>query len=302
MGEIFALVAAFCWALNSIQFTIAGRRVGSRIVNRVRLTFGVIFLSVTHLLLHGQLWPVQAGLYRWAWLGLSGTIGLILGDGSLFHAFLLIGPRKSMVLMTLVPVISTIGAWLLLGETLLPIEIVAILITVGGIAWVVSEREPRAPAEKGQEQRKLTRDQTVGVLLGVAGATGQALGLVVAKQGLVGDFPTLSGTVIRMIVATAVIWFLALLRDSVRPTWEAVKDRQTRLWLLGGAFIGPFIGVWLSLIAVRNAPVGIASTLMALSPILLIPLDHWIFGETVTLRSVAGTVIALGGASIIFFT
>ncbi|MGD2164175.1 MAG: DMT family transporter [Anaerolineae bacterium] len=301
MGELAALATSLCWSLNSIQFTFAGRRVGSRVVNRVRLLLAVTFLSLTHLLLRGSLLPIQAPPFRWGWLGLSGTIGLVLGDGSLFHALLLIGPRKSMVLMTLVPVISTVAAWGLLGETLLPIETAAILITVGGIAWVVSEREPERPAAGGDGEEQ-AREQLLGVLLGVAGATGQALGLVAAKRGLVGDFPPLSATVIRMAVAAVVIWLLAVARGEIGPTLQALGDRRAQLWLLGGAFVGPFIGVWLSLIAVRTAPVGIASTLMALSPIVLIPFDHWVFGERITPRSIAGTIVALGGAGIIFLT
>jgi len=304
VGEIAALATSFCWSLNSIQFTFAGQRVGSRVVNRIRLALAVILLSLAHLVLYGRFWPVQAEPYRWVWLGLSGIIGLILGDGSLFHAFLLIGPRKSMVLMTLVPVISTIAAWILLGETLLPIEIIAILITVAGIAWVVSEGQPKVASEEEKSEKgdQELKNQVLGALLGIAGASGQALGLVAAKRGLVGDFPALSATMIRMVVAAAVIWGLALLRGQVGPTWEAMKDKRARFLLLGGAFIGPFIGVWLSLIAVRTAPVGIASTLMALSPIILIPFDHWIFGETITPRSIAGTLVALGGAGIIFIT
>jgi drug/metabolite transporter (DMT)-like permease len=301
MGEITALATSLCWSLNSIQFTLAGRRVGSRVVNRIRLALALIFLSITHLVVRGSLWPVRAELHRWVWLGLSGTIGLVLGDGALFHAFLLIGPRRSMVLMTLVPVISTVAAWLLLGETLLPVEVIAILITVGGIAWVVSERQPDQKSAD-QDPQDCVRNRVWGVLLGLCGASGQALGLVAAKRGLVGDFPALSATLMRMITATAIIWLLALLRGQIGPTWRALEDRQTRVWLAGGAFFGPFVGVWLSLFAVRNAPVGIASTLMALSPIILIPFDNWLFDETITLRSVVGTLVALGGAAVIFVT
>jgi drug/metabolite transporter (DMT)-like permease len=301
MGEIAALATSFCWSLNSIQFTLAGRRVGSRVVNRVRLALAVIFLSITHLLVRGSLWPAQAELHRWVWLGLSGTVGLVLGDGALFHAFLLIGPRRSMVLMTLVPVISTVTAWLLLGETLLPVEIAAVLITVGGIAWVVSEGLPDQESPD-QDPQDGVQNRVLGVLLGLCGAIGQALGLVLAKRGLIGDFPAISATMMRMIAATAVVWLFALLRGQIGSTWQALEDRQTRFWLTGGAFFGPFVGVWLSLFAVRNAPVGIASTLMALSPIILIPLDHWVFDETITFRSVVGTVVALGGAAVIFVT
>jgi len=302
VGELAAFATSFCWSLNSIQFTFAGRRVGSRVVNRIRLIFAVVFLSLTHLLTRGSLWPTEAELFRWGWLGVSGAIGLIMGDGSLFHAFLLIGPRKSMMLMTLVPVISTLAAWVLLGEMLLPVEIAAILVTVAGIAWVVSERQPDTVSEDSTEETEAARKRTLGVILGITGATGQALGLVAAKRGMVGDFPALSATVMRMIVAATILWLIALFRRQIGPTWQALRDGRTRLWLVGGAFIGPFIGVWLSLIAVRSAPVGIASTLMALSPIMLIPFDHWVFGETITARSIVGTVVALAGAAAIFMT
>jgi len=299
MGEIAALVTSICWSLNSIQFTLAGRRVGSEVVNRVRLVLAVLYLSLAHLLLRGEPWPIHAGPFRWGWLGLSGVIGLVIGDACLFQAFLFIGPRRAMLLMTLVPVISTLLAWGWLGETLRPAEVGAVLLTVGGIAWVVAERR-RDPAGRIPAQRE--RHYALGVLLGLGGAMGQALGLVTAKQGLSGDFPSLSATVIRMVIGSGVIWLLTLFRGQVGATWRALGDRRARLFIVGGSLIGPFIGVWLSMVAVQHAQVGIASTLMALSPIILIPLDHWIFREPVSLRSVAGTAVALVGAAIIFLT
>jgi drug/metabolite transporter (DMT)-like permease len=199
--------------------------------------------------------------------------------------------------MTLVPVISTLVAWVWLGETLRPAEMGAILLAVGGIAWVVAERGRAPDTPSGQERR-----YALGVLLGLGGALGQALGLVTAKQGLAGNFPSLSATVIRMIVASGVIWLLTLVRGQVGPTWRALGDRRALLFIAGGSLIGPFVGVWLSMVAVQYTRVGIASTLMALSPIILIPLDHWIFREKASPRSIAGTVVALAGASVLFLT
>jgi len=297
VGEIAALATSFCWSLNSIQFTLAGRRIGSDVVNRVRLVLAALGLSLTHLLLHGELWPIHAEPFRWGWLGLSGAVGLVLGDGCLFHAFLLIGPRRAMLLMTLVPVISTLLAWGWLGETLHPVEIGAVLLAVGGIAWVVSEGQQAHGAPAESRKRYI-----LGVLLGLGGALGQALALVTAKQGLTGDFPSLSATLIRMLVASGVIWLLPLVRGQVGATWRALGDKETWPSLVGGSLTGPFLGVWLSMVAVQRAQVGIASTLMALSPIILIPLDHWIFRERISLRSVAGTVVALAGATVIFLT
>lgn len=297
MGEIAALATSFCWSLTSIQFTLAGQRVGSGVVNRTRLVLAVLFLSLTHLLLYGELWPIHAEPFRWGWLGLSGTIGLVLGDSCLFQAFLLIGTRRGMLLMTLAPIISTLLAWGWLGETLRPAEVGAVLLTVGGIAWVVSEKQSAQGTSVASE-----RQYALGVLLGLGCALGQALGLVTAKQGLAGDFPSLSATLIRMVVAAGAIWLLTLARGQVRATWPALKDPKARWFIAGGALTGPFIGVWLSMVAVQHAHVGIASTLMTLSPIILIPLSHWVFHEQISPRSIVGTVVALAGATTIFLT
>jgi drug/metabolite transporter (DMT)-like permease len=295
IGEIAALGTALFWSLTSIQFTQAGRRIGSGRTNRIRLVLAVAYLLLAHLLLYGELWPTQAEPFRWGWLGVSGVMGLVLGDASLFQSFITIGPRRGMLMMTLAPVISTLVAWGWLGETLHPVEIGAILLTVGGIAWVVSERE------QGQQNSvESGRQYGWGVLFGLGGATGQALGLVLAKQGLVGGFPSLSATLIRMLVATGALWLVTLVRGQAGETWRALKDGKALKSVMGGSLTGPFLGVWLSMVAVQRAHVGIASTLMALSPIMLIPLTHWIYGERISPRSIAGTVVALAGAAIIF--
>ena len=295
MGELAGLATSLFWSLTSIQFTLAGRRIGSRAVNRLRLVLAVFFLSLAHLVIYGEIWPVHAEPYRWGWLGLSGIIGLVLGDGALFQAFVLIGPRRSMLMMTSVPVISTLLAWVWLGEVLQPVEIGAILLTVAGIAWVVSER--RSKQAVSADDRK---QYALGILLGLAGALGQALGLVMSRQGLAGDFSSLSAALMRMLVATVVIWAVTLVRREVGSAGRVWEDRRALLFLIGGTLVGPVTGMWLSMVAVQQAEVGIASTLMALSPILLIPMEGWLFKEKVSLRAIAGTIVALVGAAIIF--
>jgi drug/metabolite transporter (DMT)-like permease len=216
-----------------------------------------------------------------------------LGDGFLFQAFVLIGPRRSMLLMALVPIISTLMAWLFLGETLSATQIVAIGLTVGGVAWVVSEGE----ANGVQVDR---RRYWLGILAGLAGALGQALGLVASKKGMAGDFSPLSATLMRMMVAAAVIWGFALLRGRAGQSMRALADRQASLAILGGAIAGPFLGVWLSLTAVSLTEVGIAATLMALTPIFLLLPSRRIFKERISLQSVVGTAVAIVGVAIIF--
>lgn len=297
MGEFAGLLTSIFWSFTSVQFTFAGRLVGSAVVNRVRLLLAILHLSVLHWSLYGHPWPVDAGYYRWIWLGLSGVIGLVLGDGALFQAFVLIGPRLATLLMTLAPVLSALLAWIWLGETLLPVEILAIFITIAGVAWVVSERGD-AGTVAGRRDRKFL----LGVLFGLIGALGQATGLVTAKYGLVGGFSSVSATLVRMLVAAAAIWLFTLLRGGRPALYRSFRIGKAWPWVLGGSITGPFLGVWFSMIAVQNANVGIASTLTSLSPIMLIPLAHWIFKEHITPRSVIGTIVALAGAAMIFLT
>lgn len=295
MGEIAALGTSLLWSLTSIQFTLASQLVGAGSVNRIRLVLAVLYLSLVHWLLYGEVWPVHAEQFRWVWLGLSGVVGLVVGDTCLFQSFILIGPRRAMLLMTLAPVISTLMAWGWLGQVLGQAQLIAILVTVGGIAWVVSER-----GSKGSLAETPTGQYWLGALLGVGGALGQAVGLVLAKEGLAGDYPSLSATLIRMLVAAAAMWLLALARREVGVTGRILKERRTMLLIGGGALTGPTLGVWLSMVAIQHTPVGVASTLMALSPVILIPLERWFFREQVSPRAVLGTVIALAGAAALF--
>jgi drug/metabolite transporter (DMT)-like permease len=145
------------------------------------------------------------------------------------------------------------------------------------------------------------RNYVIGVLCGIGGASGQALGLILSKRGMGGDFPALSASLMRLTTASVVIWLWALIQGQLRPTVEGLRHRRARLAILGGTLAGPFMGMTLSLAAVQFTHVGIASTLMALSPVILLPPAHWIFKERITQRAIVGTVVALVGVAMIFW-
>jgi drug/metabolite transporter (DMT)-like permease len=294
MGELAALLASVMWSLTSVQFTLAGREIGSQNLNRLRLVAAVMLLGVLHLILYGRIMP-GTDWQRWMWLGASGIVGLVVGDNMLFRAYVLIGPRQAMLLMTMAPIIGAVLAWAWLGEALKVAEILAVAVTVGGIAWVVVERS-QPDSEPGSESKSHGAHVT-GVLMGLGGATGQAVGLVLAKQGLTGGFAPLSATLMRMMVASVTIWLVALVGRSLRRTVAAARRAKNRKFILGGAITGPTAGVWLSMVAVQYAPVGVASALMALPPIILIPLTRWVFHEHISRRAVVGTMVALCGAA-----
>jgi uncharacterized membrane protein len=297
LGQIAALGTSFCWSATSVFFTLSGRQVGSVIVNRTRLVLAVVIVALMHLATQGTLVPVGAGLDRWGFMGLSGAIGFVVGDSLLFQAFVLVGPRLSMLMMALVPVMSVLLGWVFLGERLSSIELAGIALAVSGIALVVTDR----PRNGNHEEQPRPERFGAGLLFGLGGALGQAGGLMFSKMGLAGDYPALSGSMMRLIVATTLIWAITLARRQARPSVEALRAHpRALLAITGGAVFGPFLGVWLSLIAVQRAPIGIASTLMSLPPIILLPVGRILFDERIGLRAVGGTVVAVAGSALLF--
>ena len=293
LGELAALGTAVCWSGTATFFSYSGRLVGSQVVNRTRLLFALLFLSIAHLLLEGSLFPFHAAGFRWFWFAVSSLLGLVIGDSLLFRAFVLLGPRLSTLMMATAPIISAILGWLLFGEILAVIEIAGVVLTVAAVGWVVTEKQVN---QSDNEKRDFKR----GLWFGLGGAVGQVLNLVTARYGLVGNYSTISATTIRIFVALVVLWLLAAVQGDVRQTIAQWRNRQAMPAIIAGSFFGPFLGIWLSLVAIQYTRLGIASTLMALPPIILIPVEYFVLKKPISLRGVMGTVAAIGGVALIF--
>ena len=292
-GELAAIGTAVMWSLTAVFFSYSGRRVGSEVVNRSRLLFAFLFLAISHLLLEGSLFPMHVEGFRWFWFTVSSILGLVLGDTFLFQAYVLIGPRLSMLLMATVPIYSVIFGWLLFNETVVGLEMAGILLAVAGVGWVVTEKQAGKTVVENKQYK-------AGIFFGLLGALGQVANLVTARYGLVGGFPSISATIIRILVAIVVMWGYALLRGKVRYTFSKWRDRKAFPAMVGGAFVGPFLGIWLSLIAIQLTRLGIASTLMALPPVLLIPIEYFVYKKPISLRGMVGTAVAIAGVALIF--
>ena len=214
LGELASLGTSLMFSIGPTFFTLGGRLVGSAVVNRTRLLAALAMLAAAHLWLYGSLLPLDAAPERWFWFGLSGVIGLSLGDAALFQAFVQIGPRLTMLVFALSPVLTTVMSYLWLGESLGPVQLAGMAITLAGVAWVVSEQEADAP----KRDRAASRTYLIGLFLAFLGALGQAGGLVTSKFGLGGDFPVLSGQIIRMLVASLALWAWTLATRYAAPT------------------------------------------------------------------------------------
>jgi drug/metabolite transporter (DMT)-like permease len=295
IGEIAALLTSFFFSITAIIFTRASRQVGPMITNRVRLVIALVYLMIIDLVLFGQPLPIGADSEHWLWLGISGIIGLALGDMFLFRAYEHIGARMGMLMMSLAPVIGALTAWLVFGETLRLGQMAGMGLTLVGIAWVVLTRPVDGSSRFGTSGR--------GILFGLLAATGQAVGLVLSKQGMADGFSPFAGNAIRMLAATAIFWLVTLAQRQGGATLRAVRTHPSALRTLAlGALVGPVLGVSASLLAIQHAEVGVASTLMALPPVFLLPMSYFFFKERFGWQTVAGTFVAIAGVALLFLT
>jgi drug/metabolite transporter (DMT)-like permease len=301
LGELAALLTAACYSISSVFFTFAGRKYGAMVSNRIRLVMAVLLLGAVHWIVYGSPVPVNAGMERWFWLGISGVVGLAIGDLFLFQTYVTLGPRIGLLFLSLSPAIATLLAWLFLGESLSGGSLLGIILTLTGITWVVLVSNHSQNHDKVANNHPIKRDFK-GVMAGLIAAAGQALGVVLAKNGLKGDFPALSGNVIRMSSAFVALWLVTLVQGQVLTTFQQVNTEKSGLaYILGGAVFGPLIGVSLSLFAIQNTSIGIVSTLIALPPIFLLPIGHFIFKEHISWQAIAGTLLAVTGVGILFW-
>jgi len=292
LGEFAALGTAFCWTITALSFESAGKKVGSLAVNYIRLIIGFLFLSSFTLIFRGKLLPTDATTTNWNWLLLSGLVGFTLGDLFLFQAFVIIGARISMLIMALVPPVTAVIGWLFLGENLTGLEILAMLITIGGISLVILER--------GETRRQVQFSHPLsGILFAFGGTLGQAIGLIFSKYGM-GEYSPFAATQIRIVAGISGFTILFFFMRRWGKVFAALKNRAAMSRITVGSFFGPFLGVSLSLLAVQNTLTGIASTIMAIVPILIIPPAVFIFKEKLNLKEVVGALIAVAGVTIYF--
>jgi drug/metabolite transporter (DMT)-like permease len=301
-GEFMALLAAVIFSWTSLFFTTAGQRLGVTTVNLLRLPGATLCLALTHLVIFGRLWPEGLDPMDQLWLGISGVIGLALGDSALFKAFTMVGPRRSMTLMALAPVFTVILAWGLLGEHLGLWAMLGIVTVIGGVIIATLGRENSG----GQFSRLPRKTLQVGLLLGLVASLGQGVGSAFAKLGMIeagaagGGVDPLGATLVRLSWATAAYWLAVLPRQKIGLLKERLADRRGVQALAVAILAGPFISVWISLVALKNTEAGIAQVLLGTVPIFVVLPSWLVYKDRPTILGLLGIVVAVAGGALLF--
>ncbi|MFH0980876.1 MAG: DMT family transporter [Planctomycetota bacterium] len=308
VGPAAGVATSVLWTFTSLLFTAAGKRIGATAVNATRIGLAIVLLGITHRWLAGG-WVPHAAAGQVVFLALSGIVGLSIGDQALLIAFVDIGPRLALLIMATAPILAALFGRLVLGETLQPVAWLGMALSIGGVGWVVLERPHPETAVRSAHRVR-------GTVLAFVGAACQAGGLLLSKQGIGHGWLPRSehldpqaAALVRMVftgvgMVPIVALYLRQRRKRVAagvPSLRMEARRAGLLFAVGGAVVGPYLGVWMSLVASDRAPLGVAQTLCSLAPVLILPFAALVHKERIGRRAVLGAVVAVGGSTLLFF-
>ncbi len=300
-GEILSILVAITWTITALCAEVASRRMGQLQMNVLRMGASLAILAIILWVATGSPFPQGMSSKALLWLLASGAIGYVFGDYCLFSTYVLIGSRFGQLFMTLAPLFSALTAWALLGERLGLQALAGIGLTLFGIAVVVYHRNG------GQTKSSSVIDPDIlrrGILFGIGAGMGQGVGIVLSKvgMGLCDATPLLpmAATMVRAVAGLIGFGIAYYLKGDKERMRKGLRDRTTMAVAAGTIITGPVIGVSLSLLAVQLAPAGIASTLMALTPVFILFPSWWLFHQKITAREVIGSCIAVAGVALFF--
>lgn len=303
LGELISIGVAFSWTATALLSEFGSKRLGNLTLNVLRMALALLFSMAMFWVVTGVPLPSGGTMEAYGWLLLSGLVGYVIGDFCLFQCYIIIGSRYGQLFMTLAPLAAAFMAWMTLGQEMTLMSIVAMVVTLFGIGISVLGR--------GERHKVALKLPLNGVLFAIGAALCQGIGLVLSKIGMdhyeastVADTPTwmipFSANFFRCIAGIVGFTLLLYFREGFSPLRDALHDRKGLSVATATTIFGPFVGVAFSLMALQYTAAGIASTLMAMTPIIILLPSYWLFHTKITWRAVLGAVISVIGVSLFF--
>lgn len=303
LGELISIGVAFSWTATALLSEFGSKRMGNLTLNLTRMVITLIFSCALFYIVGGNPLPAGASTEAYLWMMLSGLVGYVIGDFCLFQCYIIIGSKFGQLFMTLAPIAAAITAWFTLGQEIRPQAMLAMLVTLAGIAISVLGR--------GDHHKLSLKLPLAGVLFAIGAAVCQGVGLVLSKIGmdhyeasltapLAGWLLPFHANFFRCIAGVIGFTLLMAVREGFTPLCRGLRDRKGMAAAVATTVFGPFVGVGASLLAVQYTAAGIASTLMALTPIIIILPAWWLFKQPITAKSILGAIISVIGVSLFF--
>jgi drug/metabolite transporter (DMT)-like permease len=285
-GQAACLSAALLWAVSVSLFRKPIEKYGAPTINLAKCLLATVLQGVTVWALGraDSLWSASsAGL---ALIAGSGLVGLVVGDTALFAAVSRIGVHRTLLLQTLAPAFAAIAAYLWLGEKPTLAQTAGAILILAGIALVV------APSGSARATRPW------GLSLGILAALGQGGGIVMAKVGMAG-VDVLAASCLRLFAAAAGLALVGLLTKRFGLLWSLTLDLQAIGRVVPAITMGTYIALFLMMAGIAMAPASIAAVLLSTTPVFSLFIEAFVERRPVSLRGLAGTLIAVAGVAVL---
>ncbi len=292
IGEIAALSAACLWAVASVAYGKLGARIPPLQLNLIKGIIAIALFIFT-ILFTGEIFPSIATLPMCLLL-LSGVIGISLGDTGFFITINSLGARRALLMQTLTSPITAVLGLIFLQEKLNIFAWFGILLTILGVAWVVTERTTDVKHISTAEFRR-------GIVCGLLTALAGAVGAVLSRSAIADNqISPLWAALLRLSAGTLILLVWASSRQQTNLSLGNLRNSKVIAGILFAAFCGTYLGIWLQQTAIKLTSVGIASTLLQTSPIFVIPFAI-LMGEKVSIRAILGVFVSIIGIALLFY-
>jgi drug/metabolite transporter (DMT)-like permease len=301
LGYLSASITLLGWTIGTFAFTKASKEANPASVNRVRLLYALLALSLLTGITQGK-WPHQllaeTTWEQYAWFGISGFIGLTLGDYFAFTAYRILGGRRTSLFSCFAPGAALIAANFLLDEHINVVGIGGMLLSIVGVFLLISSRK-----EHRQVDQESHGHFTKGIVFAALGAICQGLGLVLAKKGFnvsaIG-FSAIYATWIRMLIATLTVYMIGSFKLNIFTEFKSITFSGPKLKpILIGTLFGPVMGIIFSLMAATNLEVSVAQTLFSLLPATVFFASVLFYKEQIPTQSYVAVFISILGVIVL---
>jgi len=301
-----AVLTAALFATSVMFGHRAARLAGSLEANFWRVILASLFLGVMAFTLGDGLSGGVVG-----WFALSGAIGVGFGDFAIYHALPRLGPRiTSLFVQCLMAVFAALIEWIWLGTTFTWVQLLLSATVLAGVVTALG-----TPGEIREHVRTLR----AGIALATLGAAATAGGAVVSRKAydvLHGTGSNLDGITAgfqRMLggLGISLLFYLLLriLQQPGEPNAEqrvfaiaAPARRKAWFWIIGNSLAGQTLGVSCMQWALSRTPAAEVLVIVAMTPILVIPMARIFEGERITIRAAIGSMVAVSGVAGLILT
>ena len=296
-----ALLTACMFAVSAICGHRSSTQIGGIEANFWRICLATVFLTIWAVCFGG---PIDVASLPYFLL--SGFFGIGFGDTAYFQALPRLGSRRTaLITQCLTPLFAALIEWLWLGTALTGTEMGCVGIILTGVAIAL------APSDHVKLEPRQWR---IGLVAGSLAALGGAMGVVYSRKGFAvahaatGAYPdagtsgyvrVLGGILVPTLLVLAMKWRSA---QAHGPMWEAAtlkisKDKWRRIWpwVLGNSLAGQTLGVTCMQLALAHTQAGIVTAITATTPLILLPMTRYLDGETISVRSLTGGLVGVGG-------